>query len=151
MTRWQILESIFVRMPKIHTCRLVALKLMHAGHTDRKARNWEVGFLRKPFHQWTKVSWLNKDQGGLLLNNAPLSSLSVLIESNKWIHWKLTEMAAVYRLIKIPFELLFYYEEQRISNSMGELWALRAAIKASVNSNMAFCGTCFVWDLTQGP
>lgn len=57
-------------------------------------------------------------------------------------------MGAVYRLIKIPFELLFYYEEQRISNSMGELWALRAAIKASVNSNMAFCGTCFVWNLT---
>ncbi len=34
---------------------------------------------------------------------------------------------------------------------MGELWALRTAFKASVNSNMAFCGTCFVWDLTQGP
>lgn len=49
-------------------------------------------------------------------------------------------MAAVYRLIKIPFQLLFYYEEQRISNSMGERWALRAAIKASVNSNMAHCG-----------
>lgn len=48
-------------------------------------------------------------------------------------------MAALYRLIKISFELLFYYEEQRISNSMGELWALRAAIKASVKSNMALC------------
>lgn len=117
------------------------------------ARNWEVGFLRQPFHQWTKVSWLNRNQGGLLLNNALLSKLTVLIGSNKWIHWKLTEMAAVYRLIKISFELLFYYEEQRISNSMGELWALRAAIKASVKSNMALCATCCVrtWYFKQGP